>query len=148
MTACESTALKRLGLETVRAVCATGTARLSHGTRPWPCAAGCRVSRRRPGIHGTILSQVQYTLHSGHFYFRRRSRARRTRAKRSEFFTIMRARMVWGFRLARRMDIVSRPPLKMRSTDTAEPEGRQLKITETDRVKLTWDRENVSGHPS
>jgi hypothetical protein len=54
--------------------------------------------------------------------------------------------MVEGFTLARRREIVLRPPPKMRSIDTAEPEGRQLKITETDQVKLTWCRENVSGH--
>ncbi|KAJ7692541.1 hypothetical protein B0H17DRAFT_1133020 [Mycena rosella] len=44
------------------------------------------------------------------------------RARRSHCFTIIRVRMMSGFKLARRREMVSRPPEKLCSTATAEPE--------------------------
>jgi hypothetical protein len=43
------------------------------------------------------------------------------RAKCNRFLTSMRIRMVSAWRLARRREMVSRPPEKIRSTATAEP---------------------------
>jgi hypothetical protein len=43
---------------------------------------------------------------------------------RKRCLTSMRTRIVFGFRLARRNEIVSLPPEKMRSTATADPMAR------------------------
>ena len=47
------------------------------------------------------------------------------RAKRRRCFTSIKVWMVSGLRLARRNEIISRPPEKIRSTATAEPDGNK-----------------------
>jgi hypothetical protein len=99
------------------------------------------------GLYGSPLLKKYSKLHwIG--YFRRREAKRRERARRRACFDIISARMVAGWRLARRREIVSRPPLKTRSTETADPrqhvrssQPRQL------RPRLTRNRENVARHP-
>ena len=57
--------------------------------------------------------------------------------------------MVSGMRLARRKDMVSRPPEKIRSTATAEPVLDHVRdvIMQNDPTQLTGNRENVNYKP-
>ena len=60
------------------------------------------------------------------------------RLSRKWCFKIIKVRMVEGRRLARRKEIVSRPPEKMRSTATADPSmTRQFRLQNESRRRKT-----------
>jgi hypothetical protein len=68
----------------------------------------------------------------------------RARLRSKACLAIMSARMVSGRRLARRSEIVSRPPLKTRLTDTAEPVKMCQKPLERDQIEILPEIENTS----
>ena len=72
------------------------------------------------------------------------------RAKRRCCLTNINVRIVSGFKLAQRKDIVSRPPEKIRSTVTAEPivNGKKQSAADWTNGSLysvhTWYGKNIS----
>jgi hypothetical protein len=68
------------------------------------------------------------------------------RAWRRRCLTSIKVLMVSGFKLARRKEIVSRPPEKMRSTATADPVNSSQIYSKAGRHQLSVQREKMN-HP-